>query len=382
MKARKFAEEEIRPVSLPRDQIPDPRETFDWEIIKKGSKLGFRTAAVPKKWGGHGIDVVTQAVVIAELARGDSAIAKTFSQCWKWAHLVADRCTPQQAKRFLKPFIEDDTFLLGGGITEPNAGSDNRLPPENDPGAGLRLRAERDGDEWVLNGEKCYIANANVGRLFFVYTRTNPNVPVNEGTSIIAVPLGAPGFRIGKVFNKAGWRFYQNGELIFENARVPAANLVGELNSGLKGHAGAAAKLIELEYAANAIGICDAAMEMAMQRGKAYWQGAHQLQQNQVIQLKLAEMHMLTEALRSYVMRAAARSDDRAAPKSPSDHFPMVFSCDSVQRVCELNLDIHVRSGAGTMSAGADKLMRDAFIWTHIAGDTVQRLAALRPLIK
>ena len=93
MTARKFAEEEIRPISLERDEIADPRETFDWEIIKKGSKLGFRTMAVPKEWGGQGTDFVTQALVMAELAQGDSAISKTFSQNWKWSHLIAAACT-------------------------------------------------------------------------------------------------------------------------------------------------------------------------------------------------------------------------------------------------------------------------------------------------
>src|SRR5207245_423418 len=80
MTARKFAEEEIRPTSLERDEIDDPRETFDWEIIKKGSKLGFRTLAVPKEWGGHGTDFVTQALVMDEVARGNSVISKNFSQ--------------------------------------------------------------------------------------------------------------------------------------------------------------------------------------------------------------------------------------------------------------------------------------------------------------
>ena len=85
-KARQFAEEVLRPHSLARDQIADPRAAFDWSIIKEGSRLGFRTAVVAKEWGGHGIDLVTQALVIIELARGDSAMAKTFSQCWKWSH--------------------------------------------------------------------------------------------------------------------------------------------------------------------------------------------------------------------------------------------------------------------------------------------------------
>src|SRR5512137_2445317 len=118
MKARKFAEEEIRPISLKREQIDDPKLTWDWDIIKKGSKLGFRTLAVPKEWGGHEADFVTQTLVMIELARGDSSVSKTFSQCWKWSHLVAASCTKEQKERFLKPFMEDDGYLLGKGGTE------------------------------------------------------------------------------------------------------------------------------------------------------------------------------------------------------------------------------------------------------------------------
>ena len=174
MTARKFADEEIRPISLARDEIPTAHETFDWEIVRKGSKLGFRTMAVPKEYGGEGTDFVTQALVMAELARADSAISKTFSQNWKWSHLISHACTDEQKARFLKPFVADDTFLLGKGISEPGAGSDNRLPPADDPKAGLKLRAERKGDEWILNGEKCFIANAPVGKLFFIDARTDP----------------------------------------------------------------------------------------------------------------------------------------------------------------------------------------------------------------
>ena len=140
LKARRFADEEIRPLSVARDAIHGPRDTFDWEIIKKGSKLGFRTAAVPKAWGGDGIDYVTQAVIMAELARADSAISKTFSQCWKWSHLIADFCTDDQKRRFLVPFMEDDTYLLGSASTEPNAGSDKRVLVDSDPKSGWRLR--------------------------------------------------------------------------------------------------------------------------------------------------------------------------------------------------------------------------------------------------
>jgi alkylation response protein AidB-like acyl-CoA dehydrogenase len=381
MKARKFAEEEIRKISVARDAIADPRDTFDWEIIRKGSQLGLRTLGVPKQWGGPGVDFTTQAIVMAELARGDSAIAKSFSQCWKWCHLIMDRATPAQQERWLKPFMADDTFVLGGGITEPNAGSDNRLPPADAPKSGLRLSARRDGDVWVLNGEKCFIANANIAKLMFAFARTDPEAPVRQGTTIFAIPMPAPGVRVGKVFNKAGWRFYQNAELIFENARVPAADMMGKFNGAMNHHGGKNAKFAELEYSANAVGVCDAAVEMAMRHARREKRGGRPLADQQAVQLQLSEMHMMTEALRSFMLRVATESDDEEAEHFAHSHFLMNFATEAIQRVCNLNQVIHGYAD-GMASAGADKLVRDAIIWTHIAGDAAQRMKAVSFLLK
>jgi alkylation response protein AidB-like acyl-CoA dehydrogenase len=380
MKARKFAQEDIRPISLERDRIADPRETFDWEIIKKGSKLGFRTAVVTKERGGHGIDFVTQALVMAELAKADSAISKTFSQCWKWSHLITAACTEEQKGRFLEPFLADDTFVLGFGSTEPSAGSDNRLPPEDDPKAGVKLRAERRGDEWILNGDKVFIANGSVAKLFFLYVRTNPNVSLSEGTTQFLVPSDTPGFRVGKVFNKIGWRFYQNAELIFENARVPHTNVVGEMNGALKRSSGDASGDLfgDLELAANALGVCEAACEQALNLARTRLQSGKLLKEQQIIQLKINKMHMLTEALRSFVLRVACEHDQKV--HSANAGLAMNFSTDVIQDVCELNMDIH--DSVGCMDVGADKLVRDSFIWPHLGGDSVQRMKVARRIVK
>ena len=294
MLARKFAEEEIRPISLERDAIDTARETWTWDIIKKGSKLGFRTMAVPKEWGGQGTDFVTQALVMTELAKADSAISKAFSQNWKWSHLILTACNDEQKERFLKPFVADDTFVLGKGITEPSAGSDNRMPPNDDPKPGLKLKAERRGDEWILNGEKTFIANAPVGKLFFIDARTDPTVPLKQGTTMFLVPRDTPGFRIGKLFNKSGWRFDQNGEMIFEEARVPHANVVGDVNGAVKKAGGGSGGdttggdlFGDLELCANALGICDDACESAMRHAKTAKHAGHVLFEQQTIQLKI-----------------------------------------------------------------------------------------------
>ena len=382
--ARKFADEELRPKSLERDAIPNPVDTFDWEIIKKGSKLGLRTLAVPKEYGGQGTDFVTQAVVMAELARADSAMSKAFSQNWKWSHLISATCTEEQKRRFLKPFIEDDTFLLGKGITEPNAGSDNRLPPEDDPKAGLRLTAERRGDEWILNGEKTFIANVPVGKLFFVDARTDPNAPLRRGTTLFLVPRDTPGLRFGKIFNKSGWRFYQNGEMIFENARVPHANLVGEINGGPTKAGGLAGGdttggdiFGDLELAANALGICDNACEAALRHAKSAKHGGQPLFAQQNVQLQIGKMHMLTEALRSYTLRVAWEHD--AKIHSCNAGLVMNLSSDVVQEVTELYMEVRGVAGCH-MDPLADKLTRDSFIWSHLAGDSVQRMKVARRL--
>ena len=374
LKARKFAEEEIRPITLERDQIPDPVETFTWDIIKKGSKLGFRTAVVAKERGGHAIDFVTQAIVMAELARGDSAVSKTFSQCWKWSHVIQALCTDEQKNRFLSAFVADDTFVMGSGSTEPSSGSDNRLPPD-DLRAGVKLRAERNGDGsgWVLNGDKVFIANGSIAKLFFVHARTDPSVKMVEGTTRFLIPRETPGFRHGKVFNKSGWRFYQNAELIFENAQVPDSNRVGDVNGARKKAAGDVSGEVfgDLELAANALGICDDACEKAIALVKAREQGGKPLKDQQLIQLKIGRMKMLTEALRSYVLRVAWEHDERI--HSSNAGLVMNLSTDIGQEVTDLALDIYDRSGAA-MDRAADKLARDTYIWSHLAGDTVQRL--------
>ncbi len=311
-KARKFANEQIRPISLERDAILDPFEAFDWQIIKKGLRLGFRTAVVSPKEGGHGINFVTQAIVMAEPAKTDSAISKTFSQCWKWSHLIAAVCNDDQQERDLKPFLEDDTFVFGFGATEPNGGPDNRLPVQGDIRAGLRLRVEFDGDDIVLNGSKLYIANGSIPKLLFLYVRTDPTVPINDGTSLVMAPRDAPGFRHGKVFNKSGWHLYQNTELIFEDARIPRANLVVEVNSAMKSGQGEVDGDIfgGLELSANGLSISDDAFEKEVNIVKTREQAGAPLKDQQLAQLKIGRMKMLTEALLSYVMRVAWEHDN------------------------------------------------------------------------
>jgi alkylation response protein AidB-like acyl-CoA dehydrogenase len=273
--------------------------------------------------------------------------------------------------------------VLGKGITEPGAGSDNRLPPEDDPKAGLKLKAERKGDEWILNGEKTFIANAPVGKLFFIDARTDATVPLKQGTTMFLVPRDTPGFRIGKVFNKSGWRFYQNGEMIFENARVPHANVVGEVGGAVRKTGGSGGDTTggdifgDLELSANALGICADACETAIRYAKTAQQGGQMLFAQQIVELQINKMFMLTEALRSFVMRVAWEHDKKI--HSCNAGLAMNYSTYVVQEVTELYMDVRGNDGCH-MDQHADKLCRDAIIWSHLAGDAVQQMKVARRL--
>ncbi len=376
-RARQFAEREIAPISLRQDQKIRPEDAFEWEIVRKGSQAGFRTAAVPKKFGGAGIDLVTQVLIMGEFARADSAIARTFLQAWRWSSLLCYVGTEDQQRRFLDPFMNDDTFLIGFASTEPNAGSDNRRL--DDPGTGLMMRAERAGDSWTLNGTKQFIAQSNVARLLFVATRTDRHASLSKGMTVFLVPTDTPGVRIGRVDDKLGWRFNQNAEVIFDNVRLPHANVVGEVNRGADVRLTRLSDYNQAEVgmAANAVGVCDRAVEMAVQYATSKHLGSQRLSEYQTTRLKVAEMQMLTEALRSYVLRIAQASDDGEEHDPASNTLVACYSADVLQRVARLNMELHGRDGV-LRAVGAEKLVRDATVWSHLAGDSVRRMSAAR----
>jgi acyl-CoA dehydrogenase len=378
--ARDFAEKEIRPIAAERDRISDPAEVFTWDLVKKGSALGLRTLAVPKEYGGPGVDLMGQALVILELARADGGVAKTFSQCWKWTPMLTRLATEDQRERFLKPFMEDDTYLLAMAGTEPDAGSDNRMPPPDHPKAGWKTSAVKNGDGWVINGMKHFIANGGVAKLYIVRTRTNPEVPITEGTTMFFVPDDTPGFSIGRRHDKIGWRFYQNAELIFQDCRVPETNLLGEINKGKGEGSERYVSFNDIELAANMLGIAQAAFEHALDHARNRVQGGKPIIEHQAIALKLADMYMRLEAARSYLFKTIESHDSEGAKfESASKQLMKVFATEVAIKVTRLAVEIF--GGSGVMrDAPVEKLLRDVTIFPHLAADSIMSLRAAAKL--
>jgi alkylation response protein AidB-like acyl-CoA dehydrogenase len=227
---------------------------------------------------------------------------------------------------------------------------------------------------------KHFIANGGVASLYFTLIRTDFSVPVNRGTTMLMVPSDTPGFSIGRTHNKIGWRFYQNAELIYENCRVPDANRLLEVNEGRGNKRMGIASFNDEELSANALGIAQAAFEHALEHARNRVQGGKPIIEHQGIALKLADMYMRLEACRSYLFKVVASEKEHGGDfEAASKQLLKTFATEVVQSVTKNAVEIF--GGMGVMrDAPVEKLMRDASIFTHLAGDTVQIIKASRKL--
>src|SRR3989337_1175267 len=157
---REFAQKEVKPLCVEKDR-ESKVETYPMELVIRASQLGIRTLALGEEYGGGGADEVTPILCLEELAAGDLGFAITLDQTWKYTPILTKYMNKEQRDRWLPRFVEDDTFLLAIGCTEPEAGSDNILPYD-DPKAGMKLTARKVDGGWVLNGNKHFISIGNV----------------------------------------------------------------------------------------------------------------------------------------------------------------------------------------------------------------------------
>ena len=217
---RRYIDQEIVPRAAPwEDAGMVPRE-----VMRQMGELGYLGVRYPEAYGGSGLDTVYSAILAEELGRstyGGYAVTVTVHTDMASPHL-ANFGTPEQLQRYLPSLIRGEK-VCAVAVTEPDAGSDV---------AGIRTRAVRDGDHWVINGSKMFITNGVHGDLYFVGAKTDPTAKGSRGISIFIVEKGTPGFRVGRALKKSGWLCSDTAELVFENCRIPAANLLGGENKG------------------------------------------------------------------------------------------------------------------------------------------------------
>ncbi len=213
-----FVDREVRPVAMEyelEDRYPTP-------IVEKMRALGFFGFTIPEQYGGSGLDEVCYAILMEELSVGWMSLAGILGTHMMTAWMILHFGTDAQRETYL-PKMATGEWHAGMALTEPGSGSD---------AAALRTAARREQDQWVVNGTKMFVSNAEHGTMFSVFVRTDPARPKARGISCLLIHKGTPGFRVGRHLKKLGYRGLRTSELIFEDARVPLENLLGEENAG------------------------------------------------------------------------------------------------------------------------------------------------------
>jgi alkylation response protein AidB-like acyl-CoA dehydrogenase len=292
--ARDFAREKV----LPRAREIDEQGKVPVELIKEMAALGFMGIYVPESYGGAGLDALSYALVSEEINR---ACASTGVIMSSHVSLVVDPLlhygNDAQKDRFLRP-LASGAKLGCFALSEPASGSD---------AAAMRTSARRDGDAWVLNGTKNFITNGASAEIALVFAQTDTNAR-QRGIAAFIVEKGTPGFSVGKLEHKLGIRGSDTAQLIFQDCRVPATNLLGEAGGGFK----IALSTLDggrISIAAQAVGIARACLEDSLAYAKQREAFGKKIVEFQAIQWKLADMATEIDAARLLVWRAATLKD-------------------------------------------------------------------------
>jgi alkylation response protein AidB-like acyl-CoA dehydrogenase len=365
---REFAEAEIAPGVAERDE----EERFDRELMyDKLGELGLTGIVFPEEYGGAGADYISYAIAVEELSRVCASTGVTLS-----AHLSLGANplflfgTEEQKLKYLVP-LADGSKLGAFGLTENSAGSD---------AGGTRTTAVRDGEHWVLNGSKTFITNGGDAEIYVVFARSDKDAQKHHGISAFIVEKGAPGFNFGKKEKKMGIRSSPTMELVFENCRIPAANLLGEEGAGFK----VAMKTLDggrIGIAAQALGIAQGAFEAALNYAKERKQFNQAISSFQAIQFKLADMATEIEAARLLVYQSAYRASAGLSYGQQSAMAKM-YASDVAMRVT--TEAVQVFGGYGyTREYPVERMMRDAKITQIYEGtNEVQRIVISAALIR
>ena len=364
---RGFVESELRPVVEENERLG----RFPSEIIAKMAGLGLCGMVIPEEWGGAGLDTVSCAAAIEEVARVCASTAVTLSVTNSvCAYPIYRFGTEAQKEAFLRPLASGE--VIGGFcLTEPGAGSD---------AAAIRTRASRRGDRWILSGEKAWVTNVVVGKIFIVFAVTDPRLGKKGISAFIAEPH-FPGFRFGKVEEKMGLRSSKTGSIVFDECEVPAENLLGQEGAGLS------IPLASLEagrigIAAQGVGIAQAALEEALRYARQRRAFGRVIAEFGAIQEKLAEMATLVEAARLLVRRAAADRDAGVGDGRKQSSMAKLFATEAANRVAYEAVQIHGGYGY-SKEFPVERYYRDARVTTIYEGTSeIQRIVISRALLE
>ncbi|MEE2713670.1 MAG: acyl-CoA dehydrogenase family protein [Planctomycetota bacterium] len=361
--ARGFADDVVAPGAQERDRAHE----FPRDVVRQAGEKGYLGLLIPEEYGGGSVGNVAQCLILEEIARADASTHVTISvHNSLFTVPVLTWGTEAFKKKYLPRFATGE--LLGAyALTEPHSGSD---------AAALSTTAVRDGDEWVLNGTKMWITTGASANFVVVFARTDKDAPNVKGISAFVVDTDQPGFTCGKKENKTGIRASETVQLFLEDVRVPADNLLGEVNRGFN-YALETLNGGRIGIATQAVGIAKGALDAAIAHfdGKVAEKGS--VFSSQDVDFRFADMATRIEASRLLVWRAA-QMRDRNEPHVREASMAKLVASRSSNAVCR---DAVALLGPAGQVGACERMLRDARVTEIYEGTTeIQRLVVSRAL--
>ena len=366
-----FAEKEVKPLAQETDEL----EQFPEETVKKMQKLGFMGIPIPKEYGGQGCDTLTYVLAVEELSKvcGTTGVilsAHTSLCC----DPILTYGTEEQKQKFLVPLAKGEK-LGAFALTEPGAGTDAQ---------GAQTKAVEDGDEWVLNGSKCFITNGKYADIYIIFAVTDVIEDAkgrkNKRFSAFIVEKGTPGFSFGTKEKKMGIRGSATYELIFEDCRIPKENLLGVRGKGF----GMAMHTLDggrIGIATQALGIGEGALQATIDFVKERKQFGRPISAFQNTQFQLADMATRMEAAK-YLVYKAAMAKQTQKVYSVEAAQAKLFAAEAAMAVTTKAVQLHGGYGY-TREYDVERMMRDAKITEIYEGTSeVQRMVISGNLLK
>jgi alkylation response protein AidB-like acyl-CoA dehydrogenase len=324
--AREFAEGELAGIG----QECEVKEEFPRELIKKAAQLGFIGVFIKKEYGGLGLGFLDHAIILEEFWRVDPGLGQVLCSTTFGAEELQLFGSEEQKKKYLSPLVKGE-WMMGFSITEPEAGSDT---------ASAITRAERVGEEYVINGNKVMITNGTLANFLLVYCSTHPDATSkSKRHSILLVETNREGYKADKIHRKMGIRASDTANIYFNNVRVPKENLVGMEGNGFP-------QLMKFfdhsrsYVAAHGVGLAQGALEQAINYVKKRKQFGQTIGSFQVTQFKIAEMATLIETARSIVHKACWNLD-RGNPDTQLSAMAKWWACNVAVKVVDEALQLH-----------------------------------------
>ncbi|MDR3588934.1 MAG: acyl-CoA dehydrogenase [Negativicutes bacterium] len=356
--AREFADKELAPGAAERDE----NEEFSRDLANAMADMGFTGICYPESYGGAGGDYLSYIIVLDELARVDSGLSVTLSATVSLtAWPIYAYGTEEQKKKFLTPLVEG-TKMGAFGLTEPNAGTD---------AASQQTVAVLNGDHYIINGSKIFITNGGEAETYVVFAMTDKSKGV-KGITAFIMEKDMPGFTFGKKEHKMGIHSSQTMELIFQDVKVPVANMLGKEGDGFK----IAMTTLDggrIGIAAQALGTAQAALDAAIKYSKERVQFGKPIAANQAISFMLADMATKLDAARLLTYRAAYLKQ-AGLPYSKEAAMAKMYASDAAMSIATDAVQIFGGYGY-SREYPVERLMRDAKITQIYEGtNQVQRM--------